>query len=223
MTIARLSAVLLNWKRPDNVARIVESLAGHPLIDDITVWNNNPASQLALPAEVRVISSPDLGLYTRFAAGCLARHQTLLIQDDDLLLPAETITALDEQAGREPAILHGIFGRGATSDGKYASRIDEGPAPIVLTRALVCPRSYCGRFFVHAPWFDEVQRDSEPYGNGEDIIFSFVAMKASGKLNQVSKLPVVELPAGESICGRSPSHKEHRTRILRACIRWLRG
>ena len=224
MSDARLSAVLLNWKRPANVEKIVASLLACEEVDDITVWNNNPDCARALPAAVRVIQSPELGLYTRFAAGCLARHEAVLLQDDDLLLPPGVVQVLHREARRNPQVLHGIFGRAPTETGTYAIALDgTGRVPMVLTRALICPRIYCAKFFEHVHVFDELQRDSQPYGNGEDIIFSFVAMKLSGQLNRIHGLPVTELPEEFAIGKRTRDHLDHRTRVLDACQRWLNG
>jgi glycosyl transferase family 64 len=224
MPDSRLSVVMLSWKRPANIARVVDDLLAHAVVDDITVWNNNPQCALSLPAAVRVIDSPDLGLYTRFAAGCLARHEMVFVQDDDLLLSPGTLDALHRHALGEPDVLHGIFGRAPTAAGRYARLLEgSGQVPIVLTRALVCARRYCAKFFEHVHRFDELQRDSVPYGNGEDIIFSYLAMKESGRMNRIHALPVLELPAEQSIFERSAGHFEHRTRIMQACQRWLEG
>ena len=164
-----------------------------------------------------------MGLYTRFAAACLASNDCVLIQDDDLELPAESLQALVDAWHDDPDIIHGVFGRAPKPDGSYARNIGgDAESPIVLTRVLVADRRYASQFFQVAPTFDEVQREGKPAGNGEDIIFSYVAMSQSGRLNQVHRVAVNELPAPHSIHGRNwKLHVAHRTRLLNACEKWL--
>ena len=125
----------------------------------------------------------------------------------------------------DPDIIHGVFGRAPKPNGSYARNIGgDAESPIVLTRVLVAHRRYASQFFQVAPTFDAVQRDGKPAGNGEDIIFSYVAMSQSGRLNRVHRVAVNELPAPHSIHGRNwKGHVAHRTRLLRACEAWLKG
>ena len=100
----------------------------------------------------------------------------------------------------------------------------DAESPIVLTCVLIAHRRYAPQFFQVAPTFDEVQREGKPAGNGEDIIFSYVAMSESGRPNRVHRVAVNELPAPHSIHGRNwKGHVAHRTRLLRACEAWLKG
>jgi hypothetical protein len=221
-----ITGVLLNWKRPANVARILAGWHADGIITQAIVWNNNTDPQFALPASLpaKVIhAEQDLGLYTRFVAACLAKHECVLIQDDDLELSVESVRRLHEAWRRDPDILHGVFGRAPKRDGSYAQNIQgNADAPVVLTRVLLSHRRYASEFFQVAPVFDEIQRDGRPVGNGEDIIFSYVARRASGRLNRVHDIPVHELPAPHAIHGRNwAAHVAHRTRLLRACEDWL--
>ena len=172
-----------------------------------------------------VNAAQDMGLYTRFAAACLANNDCVLIQDDDLELPTESLRALVNAWHDDPDIIHGVFGRAPKSDGSYARKIGgETECPVVLTRVLVAHRRYASRFFQVASIFCDVQRDGEPRGNGEDIVFSYVAMRESGRLNRVHRMAFNELPSPHSIHRRDrKSHIAHRTRLIRACEDWLQG
>ena len=216
-----LTAVALNWKRPDNVARVVESWGRSDLIERGIVWNNNPSTTLK-SADVDVINTNrDCGLYTRFVAASLAKTLFVLIQDDDLILNNTTIELLYNCAKAEPQKVHGIFGRRPKKDGSYAeSLVGNHDVPIVLTRALVASRDLVIKFLQCAPRFDDLQKGGIPNGNGEDIIFSYTAVKHSGELNRIYKLDVTELPAPDAIHKR-PNHLKHRTRIMKACQTWV--
>ncbi|MEX2139798.1 MAG: hypothetical protein WD894_11090 [Pirellulales bacterium] len=222
---AGITGVVLNWKRSPNVTRIVNCWRESDLVTEAIVWNNNP-DEIVRHDWAKVINAQqDLGLYTRFAAACLAQNECVLVQDDDLELPVESLRALYEFWQRDSTILHGIFGRAPKPDGAYAQDLrHDGEAPIVLTRVLLAHRRYFGAFFEFSPAFDAIQRDARPSGNGEDIIFSYTVMRHSGRLNRTHRLPVAELPAPHSIHGRDwKSHVAHRTRLLRACEAWLKG
>jgi hypothetical protein len=88
----------------------------------------------------------------------------------------------------------------------------------------VASRRYAADFFDVAPEFELIQREGKPVGNGEDILFSYTAMRYTGRMNRVHRLPITELPAPHSIHGRNWSaHLSHRSRLMRACEAWLKG
>lgn len=214
-----LTAVILNWRRPDNVRRIVASY-DRSVVSNVLVWDNaNTREEFGCPT----VRSDDLGLYTRFALGLLAPTEGVLIQDDDIELGRETVQALEHVWSRDRTILHGLFGRRPKPDGSYAIDHDmrNGEVEVVLTRALVVSKKLLAAFFLYLPDFDEVQRDSRPHGNGEDIILSYVAMRESCSANRTYHFNKRELPAPHAIHARS-GHGSHRTRLMRFCENWLK-
>ena len=218
-----VSAVVLGWKRPENVQLIVDGWRSSGLVDQAIVWNNNPEITFTHDWATVVNASSDLGLYTRFAALALAEHPTVIVQDDDLQLPPSTITSLLEAWELQPRILHGLFGRGPRPDGTYARDLEgDQVAPILLTRALVTQRRHAARFFHAAPHFAHLQAGSVPQGNGEDIIFSYAVRRWSGRLHRVHALAREELPAPDAIHHRDwAAHVAHRTRLMHAGEEWL--
>ena len=79
-----VTGVMLNWKRPTNVARILAGWQASGFVTEAIVWNNNPAATFRHPWARVINAAQDLGLYTRFVAACLAENECILIQDDDL-------------------------------------------------------------------------------------------------------------------------------------------
>lgn len=220
-----ITGVILNWKRPANVERIVKGWLTGGLVTEAIIWNNNPDAPLANITGAKVINAgQDLGLYTRFAAACLAQHECILIQDDDLELPRSALESLFAAWQADPAVIHGVFGRTPKPDGSYARNVQgDAEVPIVLTRVLLAHRRYAANFFEVAPHFADIQSGGKPQGNGEDILFSYTAHRESGRLNRVHRVAVTELPAPHSIHGRNwQAHLNHRTRLLRACEAWLK-
>lgn len=219
-----ITGVILNWKRPANVQRIVEGWLAGGLVTEAIIWNNNASEPLGPIAGAKIINAgQDLGLYTRFAAACLAQHECLLLQDDDLELPSASLAALHTAWQADTAVLHGVFGRASRPDGSYARPVQgDMHVPIVLTRVLLADRRYAARFFDVAVRFASIQQEALPEGNGEDILFSYTVRSESGRLNRVHGVPVTELPSPDSIHRRNwQAHIAHRTRLLRACEAWL--
>ena len=130
---------------------------------------------------------------------------------------------LHEAWQSDPAVIHGVFGRTPKPDGSYSRSVQgDADVPFVLRRVLLAHRRYAARFFEVASQFAEIQREGQPAGNGEDILFSYAAHQASGRLNRVHRVEVTDLPSPHSIHGRNwQAHIHHRTRLLRACEAWL--
>ena len=104
-----VSACLLSWKRPDNIAQIVTDLRHNPFIDDILIWNNNPEIHLEIEMEgVHVIQSDkNLVTYGRFLCAQRAKHSIIYTQDDDCIV--HNIPELYESFLASPdQIAHGL-------------------------------------------------------------------------------------------------------------------
>lgn len=219
-----ITGVILNWKRRKNVLRILDGWQSSGLVSEAMVWNNNPDITFRHDWASVINTNKDLGLYTRFAAACLAKNECVLIQDDDILLPVESLNALYQAWLDDPEVLHGLFGRAPKPDGSYADMIQgDQEAPVVLTRALLSHRRHAAAFFDIAPDFSVLQQEGIPAGNGEDILFNYAVRKSSGRLNRVHDLKAKELRnGGHAIHKRNEqAHFDHRTRLMRACEIWL--
>ncbi len=104
-----VSACLLSWKRPQNLPVIVRSLRQVESIDEILIWNNNPAARLEIAEpNTRVIQSDqNLGCYGRFRCAAEARNPVVYVQDDDAL--NHDMAGLYDQFLRDPArIAHAL-------------------------------------------------------------------------------------------------------------------
>ena len=92
-----VSACLLTWRRPDNVLRVIERLRSDNCIDDIVIWNNDPAVAVTvgLPGVTVINSARNLLCYGRYLAVAHAKHRTIYVQDDDCIVEnvAELIDA----------------------------------------------------------------------------------------------------------------------------------
>ena len=213
-----ISVVMLHWKRPENVHRLIATYSLMKSVGEIFLVNNNPDFRLAchLPKVTVVNANKDLGLFSRFAMGALASFPMVLIVDDDLFVPEETLLKLKAAWLADPMIIHGLIGRRSLNRG-YSSKTIHGPSEIVLTRALITTPEYCAMALVHARRFTE-ELQAEPKGNGEDILLSYVVMSHSKRLNMAHRLPFLELPSPEAIHLRVVNHRRHRSRVVRWCL-----
>lgn len=213
-----ISVVMLHWKRPENVNRLITTYSLMGSVGEILLVNNNHEFRLEcnLPKVTVLNSNKDLGLFSRFALGALASYPCALIVDDDLFVPEETLLKLYEAWISDPTIIHGLIGR-SSIDRRYSSKTVHGPCEIVLTRALLTTPEYCAMTLVHARRFNE-ELPATPKGNGEDILLSYVAMRRSKRLNMAHRLPFYDLPAPEAISLRVPNHRQHRSEVVRWCL-----
>ena len=74
---ARVSAILLSWRRPNNIERIVAELRTWKRIGEIFVWNNNPDRKLSLPGATIIDSGRNFGCLARYGMVPLAENQAL--------------------------------------------------------------------------------------------------------------------------------------------------
>lgn len=231
-----LTAVILNWKRPGNLREhILPSLEANPTIAEIIVVNNNRSeAPIAEGGKVTILEgSRDFGLDSRFAAALLARCDFVLIQDDDILLPENSIQELLNAAIADSHRLHCCFGRNPAGANTYASNVDrrEAEVEMALTRALVVKREHLSLFFEarESPCIKEARGRHKGYGtnaeNGEDIILSYAMLRKYERKHRVHALPVKELPTGG--VGLSELYfdrfRAHRTEIMRAAQRLPRS
>ncbi|GAA5872830.1 hypothetical protein JCM1840_005863 [Sporobolomyces johnsonii] len=105
-----VTAVVLHWKRTENVGVILASLCQYSFIDSITVWNNNPDIQLTpktfatsrCPAsKLRIYNSPrNLLFVARYLACMQGSTPYCFFQDDDWVV--QPLRSLYAQFKRDP-------------------------------------------------------------------------------------------------------------------------
>jgi len=94
--IPKVTAVLLNWRRPDNIPLILERLAEQPFVDEIVLWNNDDSicehkdhsDWFWATGDVRLrllFRFANLGTWARFLACREASCDWIITQDDDCL------------------------------------------------------------------------------------------------------------------------------------------
>ncbi len=140
---AVVEVVIVNWKRPENVRRIVAAFAQQKRLCSITLIEAANQPQYALPQEVlrkadrHFIFSDNFGSFNRFVPclGYMAPYT--LFHDDDLLPGRHAIEHLLLCAAEHPHFsVMGEFGRHISAEGKELTR-DQRRSP---------PQDVTGRF-----------------------------------------------------------------------------
>ena len=235
--VATVEAVVLNWKRPANVARIIAALRGQSVPCRITICDAAPeGDECELPTPVRRSADTfyrftrNWGSLNRFIPSFGYMEEFLFYLDDDLLPGPRALEWLLECARREPqfAVL-GEKGRNVQPDGAYCRR--EVPrlaaeprrvdfvvrAGLVRTEHLAC-----------LDWFRrkmDLRPGEEPDLLREDDLLLCTAIQTQRQLpcllTPIGDRPAetslfhTELPAPHPMSGRR-DHFENRTRFLRA-------
>ncbi len=78
----QLSAVLLNWRRPYNLPKIVESLRTTKLFSETIIWDNSGTLE-PIDGTTIIRSERNLGTYGRRLAAHHAKNDVVYAQDDD--------------------------------------------------------------------------------------------------------------------------------------------
>lgn len=218
-----ITGVILNWKRPDNVRRILASWRASGLVSQAIVWSNRGTVKDGWATIIQ--ANRDCGLYSRFAAALFANNPCVLWQDDDLLLPQQTLSRLNIEWLTRTELVHGIFGRRPSPDGSYNGTNAHGDVS-VLCRVYMAHRRHAQHFFRYADQWATQQLDGAPEGlPHDDILFCYGAMHTNhGARNRAWKLPVEELPAPHAIHARNgwAAHVAYRTRLMRTYEAWIK-
>ncbi|PYR29827.1 MAG: hypothetical protein DMF90_28990 [Acidobacteria bacterium] len=221
-----ITFVILNWRRRANVDEILSTLADIDAIDERIVWNNNPTVVYSQTDAVVINSGRNFGCDARYAIATLARNECVLFADDDLVLPAETISALYAAWLAEPEVVHGLYPRVARPDGSYARWLNEEPGyagcrTIILAgRATMFSRSLLPAF-VEARNHADVKSIRDRFeteggcpNNGDDIVMSYAAFWRNGRLNRGHSLPVIDLSSPHAVSAH-PTHHVLREQLMR--------
>lgn len=229
-----ITAVLLNWKRPDNWKKILPNLLACDLIDEILIWDNSGTLVLPkLPRVVVVRSEQNFGTFPRYHLAQMAKNETIYFQDDDLEVSARTIEALYKKltASRNTggASHLGLFPRDLI-DGNYVVSVaqrDGGQCDILAGRCTMFDRSIVPEFFKFLnrrailKQIDWVRNLGMNPTYADDIIFSYACHYCTSLRPMAFKLAYSELPAPEGLCD-DPRHYEMRKNMAAICQRIIK-
>ena len=203
-----LTLILLNWKRPANVRRIVRAYICFSRIDEIIIWNNNPATKLRLgirDEKIKYFESHNHFTVSRYAATLFSRNEDILFHDDDLIFTEQQIERLFDVHLAYPKCIIGCFGRNL-ENGAYIKKYFFGKVDIILGRIMLFRRELVANFIKNCP----------PYsGDLEDDILFCLSQKR--KHVAVNTGAVQELPRKYALSAR-PYHTRRRQEMVDYCM-----
>lgn len=184
VTNKKITLILLNWKRPRNVSRIINTYLPFRRVDEIILWNNNPQCKFKIHHQkIKYFESKNHFTVSRYAATFFARNDSIMFHDDDLLLKEEQIEKLFEAHLTYPKSIVGCFGRNLEK-GAYIKKYSFGKVDVVLGRVMLFQRSLISNFVKNCPPFHGALED--------DILFCLSQSKKPvaiyvGAIQELSK------------------------------------
>lgn len=150
-----VTAILLSYKREQNVGKILNALAMQTVIpDDLILINNNPEHVFAMKGVTVLNSNKNLGCPIRHAVGLLAKTSHCLFLDDDVEPERGVVENFVEWGEQFPEAILGYFGRRLKSgrfpyskSGMIVSRDDVEYAHVVVGKIHFCRKDKLAQMF----------------------------------------------------------------------------
>jgi hypothetical protein len=215
----RLSVVLLSFKRPSNIDRILSSLVLCEFVTEILISSNNPAIRITEylrtgDPRIRIIHQPELRYASvRFEVSLETTSPFILAIDDDVFLEPEQIRTLFEALVADPTVPHGVGGQIYSASQPLSS--------VAVTRTnqrvecLVWLFAYT-RQHMHK-YFDLLERlkiDNRTLRDSEDVPLSFAGDDYS-RIHNVGRFPHCPSNAKKEIATcRNPGFDERRDFLI---------
>ena len=226
-----ISAVIPNWNRPDTLTRVIlPTMERYSCIDEIVISHGKKETAFDYKSRYcRVVHREDWevnkewGLARRFVAAKEAANEIIWQQDDDLLVPEETIAELLVHYRRQPNVVHGLDGRSLDKDLNYLVGTVYGEVIWLCTRGTLSRRDLAARFFdpAYREIHDFVRENGFPLWNGEDLFYSLVAVGSSGLPNRAYDFPYFDLGFASDnteAVYKTPGHVEWRTKMVKYAV-----
>jgi hypothetical protein len=137
---AKVSAILLSWRRQDSLKRIVEDLRSWQRIGEIVVWNNDGERSLALPGATVIQSQRNFSCLARYVLPPLAANDTIWFQDDDLMVTEAQFEKIFATYLTDQSRIYGCRGRNL-ENGVYSMRQALGSCDIIVGQTMLFHRS----------------------------------------------------------------------------------
>lgn len=205
ITHRKLTLIILNWKRPHNVRRIVQAYLAYSRFDEIILWNNNPECSFKIKNEkLKYFTSENQFTVSRYAATFFARNNDIMFQDDDLFLTELQIEKLFEVHLAHPKSIIGCFGRNL-KDGRYVRDCSYGKVDVILGRVMLFEKKLISNFVKDCPAFGGALED--------DILFSL----CQHRHHIAAHVGEVEELSRDYALSRRPYHMNRRQEMVEYC------
>lgn len=210
MESKKITAILISYKRVDNLKKIVNSLIQSQLVGEIIIFNNNKYLDLnkyiqSLNSEtIKVINSNfNFLCVARYSICMLAKYENIFFQDDDLLFSINNLNHLYEKFKEDENRICGYRGRNLISN-KYEAKDVFGEVDIILGQAMLFNKKLLSEVYGQI-------LNLTPFDRGDDIAFSLLLKRK----HLAIKMDVIDLSTDDNFSlWRIPGHLEKRQAMV---------
>ena len=215
----KYSVVILNFNRPNHTKKTLDKLVTYGAIDTIIVSNGNIENAVEYEHK-KVIVKNDAGINNlhgldrRFLRALDSNTDDIIIIDDDIQIEEAELYKILYEYEKNTLRIVGSSGRRNGSDNNYKMSDIYGRVDTVLTKLLVCKTKLAYLFFYCKPLVEHIYKTGIPYGNGEDIFFSFLTnLLYDFKNYAVSGIRVIDSGNDCFAVSKGGSHFEYRSKL----------
>jgi len=216
------SVVILNFHRPENIKLIINNLVTFKTIEKIIISNGKEDNAIEYNhSKVLIFNDWEIdkihGLDLRFLRILDCPTKDIIVMDDDIIINESNLNKLLIEYEKDNQRVVGLFGRNIDERNiRYTVKNVYEDVSIVLTKLLVCRQSLVYLFFYCKPLIEHIYKKGIPYGNGEDIFFSFIVSLYYDKLNYtLSGISTVDVGNDIVAVGRLKSHSQYRDMLCK--------
>lgn len=180
MVTKNFTAIILSYKRPNNIQRICETILSIPQVKKLILSNNNPLVQLDSfvkindPRFTMIAQEKDSGCITRYVIASLEKSNYFFCIDDDLFFTKKQIEHLMNQLVQDSSRPHGFWGQGIVKNNNdvsfTGSVINANKVVDILNRAYFFTKAHVIEFFA---LLELSQINLGDVGPCDDIFLSF--------------------------------------------------
>ncbi len=211
---------ILNWKRKRNVIFIVNNMVKFDLINEILISNGNKEHSLQKndfiqSDKIKIyddwIINNNYGLDLRYINALRAKNDNIIIMDDDIDISENELNRLIDEYKKNQNRIVGNWGRNIRNG--YNVNHVYNNVDVVLTKLLICKKKLFNLFFICKPLIENIYKTGIPYGNGEDIFFSFITNIYLNNKGFCLKIKTEQLPEGDCSVSGNKDHFKYRVQL----------
>lgn len=203
----KLDAVVLSWKRCDNLEQIVGSLKEQGIFNNVYIWHNSP-SQEKIEGAVNIFSEKNFDTYIRHIFALALDSDYVLFQDDDLILDGDNSSVIMKSIRKygDTAAVMGPFGK------KYLKKQD---SVVILGRMHIVKREY----LIYPLLFEKEYNYKRDKTIGDDIFLNLSIQHFTKKESIIIQdLKTKNLPEGDCAKAIKKRWWEKRKRVARKIL-----
>ena len=104
------TVILTNWKRPDNLDKVIESILKQTVPVNIWLWDNSGENR-PFNVDYRVNSIGNMFCWPRWLLATMVKTRYVLIMDDDLMLARDTVIEdCEDICNANSSYILGVYG-----------------------------------------------------------------------------------------------------------------